>query len=187
MSFPNKGRGLPKNPVIDLEQALAAKITKFLRRKYRDTPSAVKRIGRETGISPSTIKKWYEGRTAPRTGHLIMLAAVYPEIQEMLLGLTGYGHLVPFMDRSPRQFRRLEIVRDVPINVPIKSQPEGLNKRQAWFLIELRYNTQAGISDIVRRWLVSEKTAKRDVAGLKARELISRSGSRKVGRYILSA
>lgn len=114
-----------------------------------------------------------------------MLAAVYPEIQAMLLGLTGYGHLVPFMGGSSSQMRRLEIVRDVPINVPIKSQPEGLNKRQMWFLTELRYNTQAGASDIVRRWLVSEKTAKRDIADLKARELISRSGSRRAGCYIL--
>lgn len=103
----------------------------------------------------------------------------------MLLGLAGYSHLTPFMGQPAGQVRKLEMVRDVPINVPIKSQPENLNNRQMWFLIELRHNAQAGANDIVRRWLVSEKTAKRDLAGLKARELISRSGSKKAGRYIL--
>ncbi|MGB2929916.1 MAG: DeoR family transcriptional regulator, partial [Desulfobacterales bacterium] len=61
-------------------------------------------------------------------------------------------------------------------NVPV-------NDRQQWFLEQLAAGRQARASDLAAHWGVSEKTAKRDIAYLKGRELIEFIGSPKKGSY----
>ena len=62
---------------------------------------------------------------------------------------------------------------------------EGLNPRQRWYLEALAAGKTVRASDLGRRWGVSEKTARRDVAMLKGRGMIELVGSRKMGRYRL--
>ncbi len=67
---------------------------------------------------------------------------------------------------------------DVPVNVPV-------NDRQKWFLKQIGKNIRVSSLDIAKRWEVSQKTAKRDIADLKQRELIEFLGSQKTGYYRL--
>jgi hypothetical protein len=55
--------------------------------------------------------------------------------------------------------------------------------RQSWFLEALRAGRRVGATDLAERWSISEKTARRDIAGLKAMGLIEFLGSRRAGRY----
>jgi hypothetical protein len=55
--------------------------------------------------------------------------------------------------------------------------------RQSWFLEVLRAGRHVGATDLAERWSISETTARRDVAILKAKGLIEFVGSRRSGRY----
>jgi predicted HTH transcriptional regulator len=71
---------------------------------------------------------------------------------------------------------------------PIRSaRGTPLNQRQRWFLEALRSGLEVRAEDLRNRLGVSEKTARRDLAALKARRLISFSGSRRRGRYRLGS
>jgi hypothetical protein len=55
--------------------------------------------------------------------------------------------------------------------------------RQSWLLEALRAGRHVGATDLAERWSICEKTARRDIAGLKAMGLIEFVGSRRSGRY----
>jgi len=57
------------------------------------------------------------------------------------------------------------------------------NLRQDWFLEALRTGNNIGASELAERWVVSEKTARRDLARLKVRGRIEFVGSPRSGRY----
>jgi len=60
------------------------------------------------------------------------------------------------------------------------------NVRQRWLLGELAHGRRVDQRDIRDHFSVSEKTAKRDIAGLKFKGLIVFTGSCRSGRYTLS-
>ncbi len=72
---------------------------------------------------------------------------------------------------------------DVPVNVPVEGA--ALNDRQQWFLEQLSLGRSVKATDIEAQWGVSVKTAKRDIAALRKRELIVFVGAPKTGRYQL--
>jgi len=59
----------------------------------------------------------------------------------------------------------------------------ALNERQRWFLDQLGRGSHVKTADIMKRWAVAEKTAKRDVSGLKLLGLIDFVGSARTGSY----
>lgn len=63
---------------------------------------------------------------------------------------------------------------DVPIN---------LNERQKWFLIKLESDKNTAAEHVAKQFSVTKKTAKRDIADLKAKHMIQFHGSRKTGYY----
>jgi len=67
---------------------------------------------------------------------------------------------------------------DVPVNVPA-------NERQRWFLAQLSRGKPLKAQDIASHFDVTEKTARRDIADLKARDLIEFVGAPKTGFYQL--
>ncbi len=74
-------------------------------------------------------------------------------------------------------------VPDVPVNVPIN---EPVSERQRWLLVQLSEGQQLKPHDVTTHFGVAEKTAKRDIADLKARGLIEFVGARKTGFYRLT-
>ena len=68
----------------------------------------------------------------------------------------------------------------VPVNVPINVP---VNERQQWFLEQLSAGKQTKATDISAHWKVTEKSAKRDIADLKARGVIEFVGVPKKGFY----
>jgi predicted HTH transcriptional regulator len=71
-------------------------------------------------------------------------------------------------------------VPDVPVNVPINVP---VNERQRWFLDEITNGIACGAAEVAAHFHVTEKTAKRDLADLKARQLIEFVGAPKNGFY----
>jgi len=67
-------------------------------------------------------------------------------------------------------------LNNVPANVPA-------NERQQWFLEQLAAGKQARAADIAAHWKVTEKSAKRDIADLKARGVVEFVGAPKKGFY----
>jgi hypothetical protein len=81
-----------------------------------------------------------------------------------------------------------------PVNDPLNDpdddpvQPPwhaALNQRQRWFLEELAKGVATKSVDIMRRWGIAQKTAKRDISVLKGFRLVEFSGSSKTGTYRL--
>lgn len=178
----------------EIEQKLVLEITRIFQQKYKNIPSAAKRISRRTGIPPDTIRRWNKGRNQPSSGHLIALAGNYPEVLKIILRLAGHGYLIRYISLPDHDKEvagipsESEVIFDknVPINVPIKSWPEDINERQRWFLVELDRNIRVTATDIAARWPVTDKTARRDIADLKTRGLITHVGARKSGWYAVA-
>ena len=74
---------------------------------------------------------------------------------------------------------------DVPANVPDVPINEPISERQRWLLVQLSEGQQLKPHDVTAHFGIAEKTAKRDIADLKARGLIEFVGARKTGFYRL--
>jgi predicted HTH transcriptional regulator len=59
-----------------------------------------------------------------------------------------------------------------------------LNHRQIWFLRQLNSGRSMRAEDLRRQHNVSEKTAKRDIAGLRQKKIIKYVGSHRKGQYL---
>lgn len=90
--------------------------------------------------------------------------------------------------------RAVDSMSTVPGKVPINDPGNDpgnvgwltiLNDRQRWFLGEMVVRGRLRFTDIVARWKVASKTAKRDIAGLQATGLIVFVGPRKTGMYLV--
>ena len=57
---------------------IAKCVSNALCHEHADVYSAMKQIERITGINALTASNWYKGRYAPKSSHLLMLAAHYP-------------------------------------------------------------------------------------------------------------
>lgn len=187
MSRPKKDRLFPTNSTRVTDAELAELVAAALRQDYEDLPSAVKQIGLRTGANLRAIKNWYEARHAPSSSHLLTLARSSPGILKLVLEQVGGSDLFDAFQLLGGQSSGQKIRPPyVPINVPIKTTQPILNERQSWFLGVLESEMQIRITDIVARYGVSLKTAKRDVAWLKSCNLILFIGARKTGRYQLA-
>ena len=69
-------------------------------------------------------------------------------------------------------------LNNVPVNVPV-------NKRQQWFLEQLKQGFQCNPVNIVENWGVVEKTAKRDISDLQRKGFVKFVGAPKTGTYQL--
>lgn len=118
------------------------------------------------------LKEWLEGAIALR----------YAEAAATVRRAEGKDTgLVRFEDGT------VIVAADLPKKVDWdQSLPHGsLNQRQRWYLDALAAGKEVRADDLRRRWDVSEKTARRDVAALKKRGMIEFVGSFRRGRYRL--
>jgi hypothetical protein len=176
---------LPKPPISEGE--LASMIGAALHLDYGESPSAIKYIGLQTGANLRAIKNWFQGRNTPSSRHLLILARTSPSILRIVLEQVGGSDLFDaFSVLEGKKFYQKPARKGVPINVPIKSSWANLNERQEWFLNGLRRGLRVTPSGISRHFSVALKTAKRDIAVLKALNFVIFVGARKTGRYQIS-
>jgi len=193
MSQSKKDQLFPHKPHAVSDDELATIVAKALRLDFGETSSVIKRIGQMTGANLRAIKNWYEARHAPSSGHLLLLARSSPSILKFVLEQIGGEDLWDaFQLLSPNNVAvapeaEMAICSDcfistnVPLNVPIKR----LNERQRWFLMRLKNNKRSCAQDISIYWGVTIKTARRDIGGLKVKEKIRFTGSKRTGIYEL--
>ena len=204
MVLPQKGNNLPGAPArkaADLAGALAL----ALRAEFGDRRHAVKRIMRWTGASGRTVRYWLAGEAVPNGRCLIELIARCDAVLETVLAVGRRVDLLQaFVDLRRKETAvpggapspRPEAVRDPdrdpggpgrdPDRAPAGSRRDltGFNERQRWFLARLKQDPLLGATDIARRFGVSPRTAKRDVAGLKTAAEVRFVGTRRRGRYV---
>ena len=86
MSPAGKDHYLPLKITDDM---IAKRISDALRHEHADITAAVKQIERITGINASTASKWYKGKYAPKSRHLLTMAAYYPQVLQAVCDLMG--------------------------------------------------------------------------------------------------
>ncbi|WP_395697408.1 hypothetical protein [Methylocella sp.] len=203
--LPKKGRKFPLwTGVLGGRDAYAQTVAELLRKEHGDSHRAIKQLMRQTDASERTVKHWLSGQHGPDTVYFLRLVVSSPVIRAFVLGLLEGPAAIPLtgpVDRislarareayaageaagggaaahGPRNDPDRVPERD-PINVP---DPAGLNERQLWFLDRVAQG-RCDAREITAAWAVSLKTARRDIAALKAEGLISYVGSRRKGRY----
>lgn len=191
MSLSKKDRIFPVKPQAISDDELAKIVASALRQDFGDNASSIKRIGQLTNANLRAIKNWYEARNAPSSGHLLLLARSSPSILKFILVQIGgedlwdafrllSSHaLASAPEPKVPTYSENSIIKNVPINVPIKS----LNERQRWFLILIKRKNKARAEDIAVHFDVSLKTAKRDIQRLKGLRKVQFVGAKKTGRY----
>lgn len=186
MSYSKMAQVFPPPMGRMTEAELARLIGDALHQDYGDLGSAVKQIGLQTGAHLRAVKNWFQGRNTPSSAHLLILARISPSILRLVLEQVGGSDLFDaFEVLDGRVFTQNRGGKNVPINVPLNSTGANLNERQEWFLLGLRRGLRLSPQDICAEFLVSAKTAKRDIASLKAFRLVGFAGAKKTGRYKL--
>lgn len=204
--LPKKGRKLPIwNGVLSGRDAYARTIAELLRKEHGESYSAIKLLMRQTHASERAVKHWLSGQNGPDTLFFLRLMVSSPVIRAFVQGLIEgpvakkLAHPVDrFLIGAAREaYSEGETAgssltgrhepddpehdpdRD-PINDP---ETVELNERQHWFLARVAEGGRSGANEIVATWGVSLKTARRDIAALKAAGMIQYIGSRRKGRY----
>ncbi|WP_319797713.1 HTH domain-containing protein [Nitrobacter sp.] len=204
--LPKKGRKLPAwNGVLSGRDAYAQTIAELLRKEHGQSHRATKLLMRQTHASERAVKHWLSGQNGPDTVFFLRLMVSSPVIRAFVLGLIegpGAKKLAYPVDRFSIAAARAAYAAgetaagvskessgpDVPIDDPdrdpmVDPEPPELNERQHWFLTRVAEGDRLRASEIASFWEVSLKTARRDIALLKAAGLIQYVGSRRKGRY----
>lgn len=194
MSFGKKNQEL-LDKITD--QVVIEMVSGALRHAHEKDASAIKRIGVNTGIKIHTIPKWYHAKNAPKSSHLMILAATYPSILSKMLELMGQTQFrhnsndsVGAKEASGLRLQyqksyNVEGDKFVHLNVSLpKYILCGLNIRQLWFLTELQMGTKITAKTITNFWSVSLRTAKRDIHELRGMGLTKFEGSPNNGFYV---
>ncbi|MBA4780879.1 MAG: hypothetical protein IPF48_14060 [Sphingomonadales bacterium] len=202
--LPKKGRKLPAwEGALASRQAYAEVIANLLRKEHGDTHRAVKQLMRLTHASERSAKHWMAAQHGPDTVFFLRLVATSPVIRAFVLGIIesqqsssaeaskigpgitsfGQGHREEMS--AGRYWPNSDTINDPesgPVNDPITS---GLNERQRWILDRVARGLSTRARDVAAHWRVSIKSARRDLAGLCACNLLHFVGARKNGRYHL--
>jgi hypothetical protein len=206
--FP-RGNGASKTPIEYAEAVAAA-----LRMELGDTHRAVKTVMRWTRASERTAKNWLNGEMGPNGHYLVQLIRESDAVLHAILFAAGRNDVLAAIGMSVSKGSGFDETKkttevhgqphdaawtqnprppnlpsdpvndsdDDPVNLPRRI---ALNKRQRWFLEELAKGGAMKSGDIMRRWGIAEKTAKRDISVLKGFRLVEFSGSPKTGGYRL--
>lgn len=203
--LPKKGRKLPLwTGVLSGREIYARTIAELLRKEHGDSRRAIKQLMRQTGASERTVKHWLAGQHGPDTVYFLRLVVSSPIIRAFALGMIEGPASTPMTDlidrvslakareayavgetagRGPATDARNHVPEHVPERDPINDPDQtDLNERQRWFLDRV-VEGRCGARDIAIAWAVSFKTARRDIAALKAADLICYIGSPRKGRY----
>lgn len=179
------------------EAALIKGVVLQLRKIGGANTSAVKRIARETGINPRTVKAWYEGQNIPNLCAFIHLARYYPSLIDLFLdqcqrrpdrqrkgaAKSDIRPTSPTHTPAPDDKNSPE---NVPNDVPNRIDTSACNIRQLWFINTLLEGEKVFAPDIAAHWRVTAKTAKRDITSLKSAGLVVYRGTRRSGFYELA-
>jgi hypothetical protein len=184
----------------DLDSKIAAAVAQVLRKNFSEINSAIKVIGLQTGANPRAVRNWYEGRNAPSSSNIVLLARHMPAIIEVVLRLSGRENvwkayeLVTEHRNSLNGLPSDEVLekyladRNVDIKVHLsRSIAQDLNQRQLWFMSTLQQGIGLKADDIINLWKVSARTAWRDIAELENVGLIKFNGSKRHGNYVVNA
>ncbi|MBK8274228.1 MAG: hypothetical protein IPK89_15740 [Sphingomonadales bacterium] len=202
--LPKKGRKLPAwEGALASRQAYAEVIANLLRKEHGDTHRAVKQLMRLTHASERSAKHWMAAQHGPDTVFFLRLVATSPVIRAFVLGIIesqqsalseaaivgpgraslGHGHREEMA--TGRYWPNSDPINGPesgPVNDPIT---DGLNERQRWLLDRVARGLSTRARDVAAHWRVSIKSARRDIAGLCACNLLHFVGARKNGRYHL--
>ena len=191
MSKQKMDRTFPLKIHVISDDELAKIVASALRQDFGEMSSAIKQIAQATNAHHRAIKNWYDAKNTPSSGHLLLLARSSQSILKFILEQIGGQDLTEAFQLLSREnpttisrskdgiFTDIFQDKNVPTNVPIKL----LNERQLWFLDRIREQNNASAIDIIDRWNVVLKTARRDIAYLKAMGKIKFVGAKKNGRY----
>lgn len=202
--LPKKGRKLPAwEGALASRQAFAETIANLLRKEHGDTHRAVKQLMRLTHASERSAKHWMAGQHGPDTLFFLRLVATSPVIRAFVLGIIEsqqsrlaessewlrggtswaheHGNERPLGKHRPNSDPINDLGND-PGNDPISLD---LNERQRWVLDRVGNGHSVKAREIAAHWQVSIKSARRDLAGLCACNLLHFVGARKNGRYHL--
>jgi predicted transcriptional regulator len=162
------------------KQKYAQDIAEILRQNYRESDSAIKHIARRVGLSPSTIKTWYEGRKLPSLENFITLTKTYPDLQKWFLDQSNNDVIeITYnqsenMDENTPDLDIFCLNFETPhFNIDLKTM-QKLKLRQLWFYARVLKSEDVGIQDLINNFNVSRATAYRDIEELESFGLIVR-------------
>ena len=161
---------------------IAKRVSEALRQEHANVHAAVKQIERITGISAMTARHWYDGVYAPKSRHLLMLAVFYPQVLyavcEMMSADSILQHGVDphaakamqsHLEKQWDGWKKPEPIGDRSVTIRVRidrRHTRQINQRQLWFLGQLQQGHEIHTDDLVTTWVVHQRTAKRDIAGL---------------------
>lgn len=203
MSLQKTGKKARRWPgVLEGRKVYAETVAELLLKEHGGDKHTVKKLMRQTHASQRTVKHWLAGEHGPDALFFLRLMVSSPVIRAFFIGViesTSADSASNMVDRGAlsevrRAYARGEHAapaaqaeadpndgpKDDTLDDP---DSDELNQRQVWFLDQLLGGGRCCAEDVMTAWRVSQKTARRDIASLKARRLVEYVGSRRKGRY----
>ncbi len=172
------------------KQKYAQDIAEILRQHYMESDSAIKHIARRVGLSPSTIKTWYEGRKLPSLENFITLTKAYPDLQKWFVDQSNNDSISIRYNQSESLNENtfdLDIFClnfETPhFNIDLKAM-QKLKLRQLWFYARVLKSESVGIQDLISNFNISRATAYRDIEELEHLNLVLKSKDHEYDHYI---
>ena len=190
---------------VDHAEALGS----ALRGEFHGRRFAAKTIGRWTEAADRTVKGWLAGAYLPRGDHLIALVSKSDAALAMVLEASGrldlldsFRALRRLPDR-PIQHRHVDagygpyddLVRGPVPGPALRSFPSleragdretiAMDRRRRWFMDGLAAGERVDATALQDRFGISRRTAKRDIAALRASGAIRFVGTCRRGRYVI--
>lgn len=193
--LPKKGRKLhPWSGLAKSAKDYGELIADALRREHDDTHRTVKTIMCWTGASERSVKNWLSGESGPSGYFLMRLCLKSVAVRALILELlmqpdmgvaqdtrrfsgSSEGKPRDILDTGVRAITSNAVeldgvtLRDNDVTESDTERPT-LNRRQEWFLARVASGASDTVDDISTQWLVSKRTAKRDLARLRRLGLI---------------
>jgi hypothetical protein len=204
--LPKRGRSLPPGSGGGGHPRSYPEIVSLaLRSELDDTGRRIKTVQRWTGASERTVKNWLSASAGPSGDHLIAMLIHSDTMLQMILIASKRPQLAQILSERPRDgavHSQRELLQDtndrrhprplhdpdrVPDSDPAHDPDRTFvpNERQSWFLTELASGKRVSSRSLQDHFGVAEKTAKRDIASLKANGRVCFVGTRRRGRYKL--
>ncbi|MBP7003439.1 DeoR family transcriptional regulator [Amaricoccus sp.] len=173
------------------------------------THRAAKTLMNWTGAGERTVKHWLAGTHGPCGDHLLVLMRESETVFWAILAAAGRADMAAtaHIQAVPRVTSGTGLLGQLAqaVGPAGEKTPGGAGRddrdddrdrlgleahcgaapdqRRTWFLEVVGAGCQVGAVEIMERWRVSEKTARRDIAALKAKGLMEFVGTRRSGRY----
>lgn len=196
MSARELNRTFPKNDANLTSKNISRAISKAIKKAYSKKHGSIKYLSNLTSHNPRALYNWSNGLNCPDLLNFIILAKNIPTIFDLFVMLCERDDIFKienlFSEKNTYKITNTisgkiySLIQNEGINFFEENfQKISLNRRQHWFVNQIKKGKNTKNNDLVAKFNISKATAERDISKLLNLKIIEFVGSKKNGMYVI--